>query len=72
MQALQAIYTNVECCVRQNGQMTEWFNVNGGLKQGCVLSSIMFNIYINDLVNDINVLDVGKNIDGENSNFIIC
>jgi hypothetical protein len=33
--------------------MTDWFNVDSGLKQGCILSSIMFNIYVNSLIDDI-------------------
>ncbi|XP_063415978.1 uncharacterized protein LOC134697626 [Mytilus trossulus] len=45
--------------------MTDWLNVDSGLKQGCVLSSIMFNIYINNLVDDINALNIGINIDDE-------
>ncbi|XP_071151601.1 uncharacterized protein [Mytilus edulis] len=45
--------------------MTEWFNVDTGLKQGCILSSVMFNIYINTLIDDINALDIGINIDDE-------
>ncbi|XP_071153088.1 uncharacterized protein [Mytilus edulis] len=68
MYALKAIYSNVECSVRLNGNMTEWFNVNTGLKQGCVLSTVMFNTFINDLIDDIKLLDIGINIDGE----ILC
>jgi len=48
-QALHAIYTNVSCCVRLNGFKTDWFAVNCGVKQGCLLSPLLFNIYINDL-----------------------
>ena len=43
--------------------MTDWFNVDSGLKQGCILSSIMFNIYLNSLIDDINALNIG--IDNE-------
>ena len=43
--------------------MTDWFNVDSGLKQGCMLSSIMFNIYVNSLIDDISALNIG--IDNE-------
>ncbi|XP_063406305.1 uncharacterized protein LOC134690258 [Mytilus trossulus] len=69
--ALKAIYSNVECSVRLNGNMTEWFNVNTGLKQGFVLSTVMFNIFINDLIDDIKLLDIGINIDGEKLSILL-
>ena len=37
----------MKCCVRINGFHTEWFEVKCGLKQGCSLSILWFNLYIN-------------------------
>ena len=65
-QALLSIYKNVQCCVRVNNVCTEWFNVKFGLKQGCLLSPLLFNLYINDLANLLNSLSLGVDIDGEN------
>jgi hypothetical protein len=65
MLALKAIYSNIECCVRLDGHTTDWFSVNAGLKQGCVLSTVMFNIFINNLIDDIKSLNIGIDIDGE-------
>ncbi|CAG2218387.1 unnamed protein product [Mytilus edulis] len=62
---IKAIYSQVECAIKLNGHMTEWFSVNSGLKQGCVLSPILFNIFINSLVTNIKALDIGIDIDGE-------
>ena len=62
--ALLAIYDNVRCAVRINGSLTEWFDVTCGLKQGCSLSSILFNLYINDLITRINSLGTGIDING--------
>ena len=45
--------------------MTDWFNVDSGLKQSCTLSTIMFNIYVNSLIDDINALNIGIDIDNE-------
>lgn len=33
MYALQAIYSNRESCVKLNCHMTDWFDVNTGIKQ---------------------------------------
>ena len=63
--ALIAIYDNVRCSVRLNGIYTEWFEVKCGLKQGCALSSISFNLYINDLLQRLNELNVGIDIEGQ-------
>ena len=39
---IETIYSQVECAIELNGNMTEWFNVNAGLKQACVLSPVLF------------------------------
>ncbi len=57
--ALQSLYKNVQCCVRVNGLTTEFFNVDVGLKQGCLLSSVLFNLFINDFISFAKSLDIG-------------
>ena len=59
--ALATLYENVSCCVRLNGFKTDWFTVTCGLKQGCNISTILFNFYINDVVEKIKA--TGKGID---------
>ena len=54
-----AVYKGCQCCVRLNGRCTDWFNVDSGLKQGCLLSPILFSLYINDLAQEIKQLDCG-------------
>ena len=36
LNTIKTIYSQVECAIELNGNMTEWFNVNSGLKQACV------------------------------------
>ena len=69
--ALLAIYANVRCAVRINGSLTEWFDVTCGLKQGCSLSSILFNLCINDLITRINSLGTGIDINGEKVSILV-
>ena len=45
---LKAIYIDVRCCARINGTNTDWFQVTSGLKQGCLLSPLLFHMYVND------------------------
>ena len=40
---------HVKCCVRVNGCLIDWFPVDIGVKQGCILSPILFSMYIHDL-----------------------
>ena len=51
---------------------TDWFSINAGLKQGCVLSTVMFNIFINNLIDDIKSLNIGIDIDGEKIAILLC
>ena len=70
--SLMAIYDNVKCTVRINGKLTDWFSVGCGLKQGCSLYSILFNLYIDDLVIRINALSIGIDIGGEMVGNLLC
>ena len=47
---LKTLYSNDNCCVRVGNQMTRSFLANQGVKQGCILSPLLFNIFIADIV----------------------
>ena len=51
--------------------LTNWFGVKSGLKQGCSLSPVLFNLYINDLVLKINALGKGIKIDDESVSILL-
>ena len=64
LQSLKALYTNVNCSVRINGYLTDWFPVLSGLKQGCLLSPLLFNLFANDLGEAIDATGLGIDING--------
>ncbi|XP_053395610.1 uncharacterized protein LOC128555864 [Mercenaria mercenaria] len=70
LNALRSLYSSVKSCIRLNGVNSDWFNVKTGLRQGCSLSPILFNLFINDLVNNVKLLNVGIDI-GEDEKLCI-
>ena len=46
---IKNIYNNDKACVKLNNQYTETFGINQGVRQGCVLSPLLFNIFLADL-----------------------
>ena len=59
LKILKNSYSNMYSAIRLNGYYTEWFPVNSGVRQGDVLSSTLFGIYIDDLVQEIKDLNMG-------------
>ena len=43
--------------------MSEWFPVNVGLRQGCVMSPWLFNVYMDGVVQEVNVRVLGKGLE---------
>ena len=46
---IRNVYLNDEACVKANGVRSTSFDINIGVRQGCVLSPLLFNIFICDL-----------------------
>ena len=63
---LNSLYQNVQCNVKLGDIVTDFFNVEEGVKQGCVLSPILFCLYINELSKMLDEYDVGIHIMGVN------
>ena len=49
LQLLQNMYQQVQYCVKLNGKVSKPFNSSIGVKQGCVLSPLLFNMYVSDI-----------------------
>jgi hypothetical protein len=56
---LRNIYSKVESAVLLGNSRTNWFEIEVGLRQGCLLSPLLFDIFLDDLVREINSLEKG-------------
>ena len=65
LNALKSLYTSVVSRVRVNGFTTDWFTVKNGLRQGCSLSPILFNVFINDFALSVQALGKGIKLHGD-------
>ena len=66
LRGIKSFYDDGRACVRVGGEVSESFEVKMGLRQGCVMSPWLFNMYMDGVVrqvyNKINGLGVGINM----------
>ena len=46
VELVKALYNNFECAVIEESELTEWFKIETGVKQGCNLSGFLFLLVI--------------------------
>ena len=56
---MQSFYVDSRACVWVGNDVSEWFPVNIGLRQGCVMSPWLFNVYMDGVVREVNVRVLG-------------
>ena len=61
--AVQSFYKESRACVRVGNDVSEWFPVIVGLRQGCVMSPWLFNVYMDGVVLEVNVRVLGKGLE---------
>ena len=59
---IDSLYNNVLCNVKFGDIVTDFFEIDEGVKQGCVLSPILFCVYINELAKMLTSHNVGVSI----------
>ena len=62
LNSLKSLYDDVQCAVRINNTLSDWFSVSTDLKQGCILSPLLFNAFVNDLIQKLNQCECGSAI----------
>ena len=51
---IKDLYNKTQCAIKVNNCITNFFDYSKGVRQGCPLSPILFNLYVNDLFDIIN------------------
>ena len=46
---LKHMYINDKACIKIGNKITEAFSINQGVRQGCIISPLLFNIFLADL-----------------------
>ena len=67
---LRNLYAGQEATVRTGHGTTDWFQIGEGVRQGCILSSCLFNLYAEYIMQNTGLEEAqaGIKIDGRNSN----
>lgn len=65
---IETIYANTQSAVWNGEELSDYFNTLSGVKQGCLLSPLLFALYINDLHE---YLEGGLTINGENIRILL-
>ena len=49
-------------CVRVGNEVSEWFPVREGLRQGCAMLPWLFNLHIDGVVREVNTRVLGRGL----------
>lgn len=53
LNGVKSFYEGSSACVRVRGSLSEWFGIDSGVRQGCVMSPWLFNIYMDGVMKEV-------------------
>ena len=53
LEGIKSLHEGSKACVRVNGTLSEWFEIKNGVKQGCVMSPWLFNIFMDGVMKEV-------------------
>ncbi len=64
LEGIRSFYGNASASVRVNGELSDSFNIEVGVRQGCVMSPWLFNIYMDVCMREmkVRVRDIGARL----------
>ena len=61
---IQSLFHEHEAVIRWNNEITKTFNIYKGVRQGCILSPHLFNVYTEQIMRDSNTQEYGISVGG--------
>ena len=55
VKGIKTMYFNTLACVRVQGGESKCFKIGSGMKQGCIMSPWLFNVYMDAVIKDVKV-----------------
>ena len=52
IKVIESLYSKATSAICYNGSVGEWFRITVGVKQGCLLSPTLFNIFLGRIMTD--------------------
>ena len=52
VRTIEQLYDKATSAVQMNGSIGEWFRTTVGVRQGCLLSPTLFNIFLERIMSD--------------------
>jgi len=53
LKGVKSFYKGANACVKINGKLSSSFSINAGVRQGCVMSPWLFNIYMDGVIREM-------------------
>ena len=52
LRAIRSLYKKSLACVRVKDELSDWFPITQGVRQGCVMSAWLFNVFMDKIVRE--------------------
>src|SRR5678816_2255825 len=62
LNGIKRMYDDSETCVRINGVKSDWFSINSGVRQGCVMSPWFFNLCMDWVLKELKLSVTGNGV----------
>ena len=53
LRGIKSMHLDSSACVRVKGDESEWFRKDSGMRQGCIMSPWLFNLYMDVVMKEV-------------------